>query len=106
MTEDILKCAGQFEEPVVGVGHSLGGVLTLMAAAKKPALFQNIIILDPPLFSSQNRLLISILRAINIEDWVSPSGKSKIAVVILNQRKKPIDISRRIKCSIIFIHRH
>ena len=77
MTEDILKCAGQFEEPVVGVGHSLGGVLTLMAAAKKPALFQDIIILDPPLFSSQKRLLISILRAINIEDWVSPSGKSK-----------------------------
>ena len=48
-----------------------------MAAAKKPALFQNIIILDPPLFSSQKRLLMSILRAINIEDWVSPSGKSK-----------------------------
>ena len=23
MTEDILKCAGQFEEPIVGVGHSL-----------------------------------------------------------------------------------
>ena len=77
MTEDILKCAGQFNEPVVGVGHSLGGMLTLMAAAIKPSLFQNIIILDPPLFSSQKRLLISILRAINIEDWVSPSGKSK-----------------------------
>jgi len=38
MTEDILKCAGQFEEPVVGVGHSLGGVLTLMAAAKKTCI--------------------------------------------------------------------
>lgn len=77
LTEDVLVCVGQFREPVVGVGHSFGGVLTLLAAAKKPELFQTIIMLDPPLFSTNKRLLISILRNLNIEDWVSPSGKSK-----------------------------
>ena len=77
LTEDILESEGQFGEPVVGVGHSIGGVLTLLAAAKKPELFQTVILLDPPLFSSQKRGLISILRALKIEDLVSPSGKSK-----------------------------
>jgi len=77
LTEDVIECAGQFGKPVVGVGHSFGGMLTLLAAAKKPELFQTIIILDPPLFSTKKRLIISLMRALNIEDWVSPSGKSK-----------------------------
>ncbi|NMP32267.1 alpha/beta hydrolase [Thalassotalea sp. M1531] len=36
--------------PVIGVGHSLGGVLTLLAASKHPEYFSRIILLDPPLF--------------------------------------------------------
>ena len=36
--------------PVVGVGHSLGGVLTLLAASKHPEYFSRIILLDPPVF--------------------------------------------------------
>jgi pimeloyl-ACP methyl ester carboxylesterase len=77
LTDEILESVGKIGEPVIGLGHSFGGVLTLLAAAKKPELFQNVILLDPPLFSSQKRCLIRLLRALNIEDWVSPSGKSK-----------------------------
>lgn len=36
--------------PLIGVGHSMGGVLTLLAAAKYPDLFSEIILLDPILF--------------------------------------------------------
>ena len=77
LKDDILESAGQFGEPVIGVGHSFGGILTLLAAAEIPELFQTVILLDPPLFSLQKRGLIRLLRALNIEDWVSPSGKSK-----------------------------
>ena len=51
LTEDVLESVGKFKEPVIGVGHSLGAMLTLLAAAKKPDIFQTIILLDPPLFS-------------------------------------------------------
>ncbi len=34
----------------VGIGHSMGGVLTLMLAAQQPGLFDRIILLDPVLF--------------------------------------------------------
>jgi len=39
--------------PVVGVGHSMGGVLTLLAAARYPDLFSRIVLLDPVLFKPE-----------------------------------------------------
>lgn len=36
-------------EPVIGVGHSLGSVLTFLAAYNHPDLFRKLIMLDPPL---------------------------------------------------------
>lgn len=77
LTNEILESVFKIGEPVIGIGHSFGGVLTLLAAAKKPELFHSIILLDPPLFSSYKRFLIRVLRSLKIEDWVSPSGKSK-----------------------------
>jgi pimeloyl-ACP methyl ester carboxylesterase len=33
--------------PVLGVGHSVGGVATMLAAAKRPNLFSRLILIDP-----------------------------------------------------------
>jgi pimeloyl-ACP methyl ester carboxylesterase len=41
----------RFDGPVVVVGHSLGGVLSLMAAADYPELFRALVLLDPVVFS-------------------------------------------------------
>ncbi|PID61946.1 MAG: hypothetical protein CSB44_05590 [Gammaproteobacteria bacterium] len=35
--------------PLIGIGHSFGGMLTLLAACRHPAMFSEIILLDPPL---------------------------------------------------------
>lgn len=37
----------------IGIGHSMGGVMTLMLAAERPHLFERIILLDPVLFSPE-----------------------------------------------------
>jgi pimeloyl-ACP methyl ester carboxylesterase len=37
----------RFEEPVRGIGHSMGGVATLFAAVERPDLFDSIVLLDP-----------------------------------------------------------
>lgn len=39
-------------QPVVGIGHSMGGVMTAMMAHRHPALFDRLILLDPVLFPS------------------------------------------------------
>ena len=48
LRDDIIKSVEKIGDVVIGIGHSFGGILTLLAAAKKPELFQNIILLDPP----------------------------------------------------------
>lgn len=36
--------------PVIGIGHSMGGVINLMAAVEHPELFQAVVLLDPVFF--------------------------------------------------------
>lgn len=38
---------------VIGVGHSMGGIMTLMLAAERPHLFERIILLDPIFFTPE-----------------------------------------------------
>lgn len=40
-------------QPVAGVGHSMGGVLTLLMAAQQPQRFSSLDMLDPVLFSPE-----------------------------------------------------
>ena len=77
LSDELIQNVLQHGEPVIGVGHSFGGVLTLLAASKNPELFKNIVLLDPPMFSPIKSTVIKILRMLGIEDWVSPAGKSK-----------------------------
>ena len=37
--------------PVIAMGHSLGGLLSFMAAYRRPELMQQLIMLDPPLIN-------------------------------------------------------
>ncbi len=52
----------RIEEPIFAVGHSLGGVLTLMLAAERPHLFKKIVLLDPVLFSAEIILIQRLMR--------------------------------------------
>lgn len=36
----------QHQKPVIGVGHSIGGTVTLLAAVKRPELFSRLVIID------------------------------------------------------------
>jgi pimeloyl-ACP methyl ester carboxylesterase len=48
--------------PVLGVGHSVGGVTTMMAAVKRPDLFSRIILIDPVIHSYRFILGLAIKR--------------------------------------------
>ena len=49
--------------PLIGIGHSMGGVLTLLAAVKYPDLFSEIILLDPVLFQTEMIIAQQLMRA-------------------------------------------
>jgi pimeloyl-ACP methyl ester carboxylesterase len=41
---------GKYDEKVIGVGHSIGGTVTLMAALKSPELFHALVLIEPVIF--------------------------------------------------------
>lgn len=75
--EVIQSIKQQSDSPVVGVGHSLGGVLTLMAAIKAPELFNKILLLDAPAFGYLKSYGIKIFKQLNLIDFVTPAYRSK-----------------------------
>lgn len=57
--------------PVIGLGHSLGGVLTFWAAQERPDLFRAVIVMDPPLLSRQARLAIRMANALGLKNQLN-----------------------------------
>lgn len=64
-------------QPVIGIGHSLGGGALMYAAHWRPDLFERIIFLDPPLFPIQKHMGFKILKTFGLLDRVGPSGRAK-----------------------------
>jgi pimeloyl-ACP methyl ester carboxylesterase len=54
--------------PVVGVGHSLGGVLTLWAASDRPDLFRAVVLVDPVLLVPHWLWALRIMRLLALDE--------------------------------------
>lgn len=75
--EVIFSIESQANQPVIAVGHSLGGVLSLLAAIERPDLFKLIILLDSPLIGPVKSNLVRIAKTLGIIDRVTPAYKTK-----------------------------
>lgn len=49
--------------PVIGMGHSFGGILTTLVANRQPAVFDRLVLLDPIFLPPSHIVLSSLLRA-------------------------------------------
>ena len=75
LEELIADIESKHTQPIIGIGHSFGGALTLKAAQIRPDLFKKIILLDPPIFGRFKRTMISLVSALGITDKVVPIVK-------------------------------
>ena len=55
MVEEVISQVAPAKGNAIGIGHSLGGSLCILAQASQPNLFQNMILLDPRIFSPLKR---------------------------------------------------
>ncbi len=62
-----------YRDKIIGIGHSLGGVLHLLVAAEKPELYQQIILLDAPIISRLSSGGLWIMKTLNLMDRFTPS---------------------------------
>ena len=66
----------QYDSPVFAVGHSLGGVLSMMVANKRPDLIKGLIMLDSPLITNFEARAVRVLKKVGLIDRVTPAGRT------------------------------
>ena len=64
-------------EPVYGVGHSLGGYLNFLAAARRPELFRAIVLLDAPIIGPFRGTMPGATTRQPTVDRVTPAGATR-----------------------------
>ncbi len=62
--------------PVVGIGHSSGAVATMLAAAERPDLFTEVILIEPAFFSAWKRSMIRLVTHLGFADKLGPTPKA------------------------------
>ncbi len=66
-TQDLLQLLADTQtEPVIGVGHSIGAIVTLRAALRDPGKFRALVLLDPVLFVPSFLVWWNFIRAIGL----------------------------------------
>lgn len=58
--------------PVIGVGHSIGAIVTLRAALRDPGKFRALALIDPVLFPPWRIIWWNAARAIGLGYWLHP----------------------------------
>jgi len=71
------RAEGTLVEPVVLVGHSLGGMLSLLAVIKRPALAQALVMLDSPVVDGWRAHSIRMVKKLRLINRVGPGRVSK-----------------------------
>ncbi len=73
LSDDLLRFLSESKTaPVIGVGHSIGGIVTLRAALREPERFKALILLDPVLFPPYFIALWNIARQLGLGHRVLP----------------------------------
>ena len=75
--EVIVSIEQQANQKVIAIGHSLGGVLSLLAAIERPDLFKAVVLLDSPLIGPLKSSMVRLAKALGVIDRVTPAYRTK-----------------------------
>jgi pimeloyl-ACP methyl ester carboxylesterase len=75
--ELIDELTARYDAPVILVGHSMGGMLSLMAAKARPDLVRCVVMLDSPVVAGWRALLLRIAKRTGIDKKFSPARASE-----------------------------
>lgn len=79
LVDQLVERVKQHDNPVVAVGHSLGGVLSLMAACRAPEYISQVIMLDAPYFSWPKRFGIKLMKLLDKTHILTPGGRNVLS---------------------------
>jgi len=73
LIEDLIA---RYDAPVILVGHSLGGMLSMMAAKARPDLVRCVVLLDSPIVAGWRAIAVRISKKRGLNDKYSPAQSS------------------------------
>ena len=77
LVTELIEQVERSGEPVLAVGHSLGGYLSALAALKRPALFRAIVLLDTPILSPWRGTVFGVVKRFRFADRLTPAGLTR-----------------------------
>jgi pimeloyl-ACP methyl ester carboxylesterase len=63
--------------PVIALGHSFGGVLSLVAAIEAPHLFKAVVMIDSPLLGRFKSSIVRLAKALGVIDRITPAARTR-----------------------------
>ncbi|WP_224362135.1 alpha/beta fold hydrolase [Hyalangium versicolor] len=75
-------------EGVIGVGHSMGGVATLLASVNEPKLFRAVVAMDPVLLTGSRLMLLGLLSLLGLRSQVPPASLARRRREAWNSREE------------------
>ncbi|OGV44689.1 MAG: hydrolase [Legionellales bacterium RIFCSPHIGHO2_12_FULL_42_9] len=63
--------------PIIAVGHSLGGVLTFLAAHEKPELFKVVVMIDAPILNQLKSRVVRLAKSLGVIDNITPARAAR-----------------------------
>lgn len=63
----------RYSKPIIGIGHSLGGILHFLTAVENPHLYKAIVLLDSPFVSRLSGFGLNFLKKTKLVDKYTPS---------------------------------
>lgn len=73
-----LEIETRYTSPVIGVGHSLGGILHFLVAVESPELYKQIILLDAPIISRLSSNALWVMKTLKLIDRYTPSQMTRL----------------------------
>ncbi len=65
-----------YSKPVIAVGHSFGGVLSYIAAKRRPDLIKQVVLLDAPILERKVSQIVRLAKLFNFIDKITPAGRT------------------------------
>lgn len=73
LSDDLLRFLEEHApEPVIGVGHSIGAIVTLRAALRNPDKFKALVLIDPVLFAPRRLIAWKIVKSLGFGNRMHP----------------------------------
>ncbi|MDQ3710630.1 MAG: alpha/beta hydrolase [Acidobacteriota bacterium] len=92
LREELQKC---YTQKIIGVGHSLGGILHLLVAVENPEIYKAIILLDAPVISRLSSAGIKVLKQTNLMEKYSPSQITRFRRAVWQTKNEALEHFQR-----------